>query len=284
MTKKPDVPVKRPLHKRVLDKLRASMGFSIFCTVLILSLIVLSIIGNYYDQGWSAEQWGPVAAWFGGLLTAGAVTLSLYQSREAKKEADRNREDAERRHTEQAQERSEIRQIQSLKPVWDALTALAVPSAKYLASLTLVEHTLTQLEVERTTGNDNTMLKIAQDAVVSARQQARDFYLDMAPFLMEVEMSFTESLIVVDQDDVWKLVEDLYEASGVYHGKLADSFSALMDKQPVDISEVELYKKYVNTKRSDIVAAARKHLAHAKPMRAIHTGEKPTQTDPPKSR
>ncbi|NIL88102.1 hypothetical protein RhoFasSB10_00380 [Rhodococcus fascians] len=267
-----DAPKYLPLFERFWNKIQASMGFSVLCTVLLISLISLWIIGHFWDDGWKAEQWGPVAAWFGGMLTAGAVTLSLYQSRAAKKEADQNREDAERRHTEQIEERKEMRQIDSLKPVWSALTNLAVPGAKYLAGLTLVAHTVDQVATQRLPGNDISMLKVAQDAETSARQQTRQFYLDLTPFLMEAEMAFTEPLIIVDQEDVWKLVEDLYEAFRIYHGKLSSSFDTLLEKNPVDIAEIELHKKNINSKRAEIVAAAREHLAHARPMRSIHGG------------
>ncbi|ORI20004.1 hypothetical protein BJD99_00320 [Rhodococcus sp. 1163] len=269
------------LHERVEAKLSASMGFCVFCTVLLVSLIALGIIGNYYDQGWNASQWGPVAAWFGGMLTAGAVTLSLYQSRAAKKEADQNRQDAERRHVEQIEERKNFRQIDSLSPVWAALNTLTVPATMFAASLELLHTMKGQVLVQPDHGGAAAAIGFSQEQVRSASSLAIEQYKELAPYLMSTEMSFTETLIVMDHPKILPHVEKLYNSFGHYHKYADKTVAAVIKGQEFDFKELRRLKSEVSQQRNIIVNAAREHLNGARPL---YLYEESTQSDLPASK
>ncbi|MDV8025341.1 hypothetical protein [Rhodococcus sp. IEGM 1330] len=103
-----DEPKKPLLYQRLWNKIQASMGFSVFCAVLLVLLISLWVIGNYWDEGWKAEQWGPVASWVASLATFLAVGVALYQTKLARDDAAQAKLDAavqiandEKRHTDQ---------------------------------------------------------------------------------------------------------------------------------------------------------------------------------------
>lgn len=264
------------LHERVVAKLSASMGFCVFCAVLLISLIALWIIGHFWDDGWKAEQWGPVAAWFGGMLTAGAVTLSLYQSRAAKKEADQNREDAERRHVEQINERKNLRQIDSLSPVWAALNTLTVPATMFAASLELLQTMKRQVVMQPGDGSAAAEIGFSQEQVRSTSNRAIEQYKELAPYLMSTEMSFTETLIVMDHPKILPLVEKMYNSFGNYHRYADQTVAAVIKGGQFDFKELRRLKSEVSQHRNSIVNAAREHLTGASPLNFY---EESTQTD-----
>jgi hypothetical protein len=87
---------------------RDSVSFSVGCGVALVGFYILLTIGHYYNEGWGPNQWGPVAAWMGSLLTAAAVSVSLYQTKLARDDAAKAKLDAaaqiardEKRHTDQ---------------------------------------------------------------------------------------------------------------------------------------------------------------------------------------
>ncbi|MGF0248590.1 hypothetical protein ACQR36_29845 [Rhodococcus erythropolis] len=115
-------------------------------------------------DSWGAVQWGPVAAWFSGVLTAIAVAVSLWQANEAKKksikdakraskllkrEKKRNKdaEKAETKRHEQAlshadqQVQRELdaqrrhQQLMAIPPLWDAIAELQEPTKIMLRAL-----------------------------------------------------------------------------------------------------------------------------------------------------
>src|SRR6476620_3857944 len=55
-----------------------------YWVVWLVALVVSFILGWGLSNGWGSSHWGPVAAWFSGALTAGAVSVSLWQAFEAK--------------------------------------------------------------------------------------------------------------------------------------------------------------------------------------------------------
>lgn len=64
-----------------------------------ISIVLAARLGRFLADGWDlnswgTEQWGPLAAWFSGVLTFIAVSVSLYQTRLARADADEARRKA----------------------------------------------------------------------------------------------------------------------------------------------------------------------------------------------
>ncbi|BCF86657.1 hypothetical protein RQCS_62020 (plasmid) [Rhodococcus qingshengii] len=128
--------------------------------IWIVGLFVGLLLGWSFSHSWGASQWGPVAAWFGGILTATAVTISMWQALDAKKKTLQDRKDAdkrqdderkrherelehaalqlersEQRHREQlevqARSQSRIEQMQSVKETCIALNRIYISTLNF---------------------------------------------------------------------------------------------------------------------------------------------------------
>lgn len=132
--------------------------------IWIAALFLGMLLGWSFSDGWGAAQWGPLAGWFGGILTAIAVSVSLWQSSEAKKKSlsdeakaealleqeksrNRKREKTEARRHKQALRHSEKQvkreldsqrrhqQLMAIPPLWDAIAELQEPTKVMLRAL-----------------------------------------------------------------------------------------------------------------------------------------------------
>ncbi|MBY4111111.1 hypothetical protein HQO82_19305 [Rhodococcus fascians] len=256
------------MHERVVAKLSASMGFCVFCAVLLVSLIALWIIGNYYDAGWAAEQWGPVAAWFGGMLTAGAVTLSLYQSREARREAKRNREDADRRHTEQIEQSKRHRQVDTISPIWVAIGESLTPTNIILNDIERVVLTDASFQSKQPSDEGYETYKARRDAAV---KKLTDDLPAFADTTYAVELSFSNAMMVVEQPKVVETVEDLYQAFIDLRNAYGEMAVRALSGEKVDLKQIKSLRSHVNKSRDPMIKAVREHLTKAAPLRKFDT-------------
>lgn len=75
---------------------------AVFLVVVVLGCAVLWDALNPSD--WTADGWAAAGGWFAGFATVSAVIVALQQSRQARTEAQRVRDDLERQHKEQLRE------------------------------------------------------------------------------------------------------------------------------------------------------------------------------------
>lgn len=71
--------------------------------IWIAALFLGLLLGWSFSDGWGASQWGPLAAWFGGILTAVAVSVSLWQASTAKQKSIKDEVDAANRLIDERQ-------------------------------------------------------------------------------------------------------------------------------------------------------------------------------------
>lgn len=98
-----DAPVQKP---RLLDcKLHVpwiDLRIPYWC-IWLAALLLGVLLGWSFSDGWGATQWGPLAAWFGGILTAIAVSVSLWQASTAKQKSIKDEVDAANRLIDERQ-------------------------------------------------------------------------------------------------------------------------------------------------------------------------------------
>jgi len=102
-----DAPVQKPrlfdckLHVPWID-----LQIPYWC-IWLAALLLGVLLGWSFSDGWGATQWGPLAAWFGGILTAIAVSVSLWQASTAKQKSIKDEADAANRLIDERQRQQE---------------------------------------------------------------------------------------------------------------------------------------------------------------------------------
>lgn len=88
------------------------------------ALVSILLTGYGFGQGWGSAQWGPVSAWFSGVLTFGAVSIALWQAFRARIEREIDLELDRRREC-----------IRAVSDVWAAVQAMRAASFESLLFL-----------------------------------------------------------------------------------------------------------------------------------------------------
>ncbi|MDV7992089.1 hypothetical protein [Rhodococcus sp. IEGM 1374] len=259
-----DAPVNLPLYKRFWNKIQASMGFSVFCVVLLVSLIALGLIGNYWHEDWEAEQWGPVASWVASLATFLAVGVALYQTKLARDDAAQAKLDAAEqqrieadRHSkelEAADERlsnelkasRDFEQLQTIPPIWQEIADLAESFTRF----------------------KRTIVKAHQIQPTTTAVEA--FKEEVMPFingLKNLELVFTPALIMVTErhteNAVKKLYKDTRDLLRMCEGAIK---TGARDKKLVDTNEMTEQMSKISKSRKPMINIARQHLNGAPPL------------------
>ncbi|MBY4236573.1 hypothetical protein HQO42_05330 [Rhodococcus fascians] len=177
------------------------MILAVFAGFLVVALSVFLVV-QHYEPTWDAEQWGPVAAWFSGIATVFAVTISLYQTVRAQREARLTIETNERHHREQ------IRQSKTQME-------LQIREARNLGQTTAV--TSICRVADQIVSTINTYLLrdniYRQDATPSQEKQ-NAFALDRQETVASITQSMTEAQLLRSQvfdHQILEQVEQLLE-------------------------------------------------------------------------
>jgi hypothetical protein len=213
-------------------------------------------------------EWGPVAAWVGGVLTAAAVSVSLWQALKARTEAKQNREDAERRHFEQIDEAKRQRQVATISPIWIAIVESLTPTNTVLNNIERVVLTSTSLQARGTDHQGYEALRARRNAAVQELRESLPAFMNTT---YAVELSFSNAMMVVEQPDVVKSVEDLYQAFIELRKAYSEMAQRAVMNQKVDLKMIKELRSRVNMSRDPMVKAVRQHLTKAAPLRKFDT-------------
>nr|WP_218680372.1 hypothetical protein [Rhodococcus qingshengii] len=211
--------------------------------IWIAALFLGLLLGWSFSDGWGASQWGPLAAWFGGILTATAVGVSLWQANEAKK---KSVEDAERaskllkrekkrnkkaeaaevgrheqaltnannrlKHEIDSQRRHQ--QLMSIPPIWEAIGELAAPT-KYLLYA----------------------LQVGSVGDEAAREKARDMYSSWEILYDRAQISFTTATLIISDAEVSKHLKNTYKELMAFKVAMLAVHSQFIKKEKITIEE-----------------------------------------------
>jgi hypothetical protein len=255
-----------------------------FTAVLVVSLVAW-VISYGLSSGWNATQWGPVAAWFSGILTVVAVGVALYQTVMARRDTEIARAEAaeqvataradaeaqrlyaveerslaEARHAQQlqnseqllsrqldAQRRSE--QIATLPPIWAAIMALQVPFSNLIDFL---KHELPELAA-------------VQDRPAAEKIQRQ--YESWMKLLGDLELVFVPAEMIVGEEHVYAAVNDLYEDTRQLSGiSMALIEQGAKQQDAVDTAELEAVFARIVAQRRVMSRLVREHLSQVQPL------------------
>lgn len=110
---------------------KASWVITVGLIGFIVAALAIFLVVRHYDPTWDVEQWGPVAAWFSGLATFVAVSISLYQTRLAQQSAG----DANRRLNEQLDSQRRAVEIQVLTSIIKAYEVQSTHADRLLRAM-----------------------------------------------------------------------------------------------------------------------------------------------------
>jgi len=208
------------------------------------------LLGWGCTHGWGSAQWGPLSGWFSGVLTATAVTVSLYQLVSTRKDTDR-------RQQEQFDQNTAHRQIDTIAPIWKAIGDADVPIL--LVANIMDEMRLIQREYTDYDPHTVDHMKVTE-RIDNARKRLHDQFKVAAAKVMEAELSFTNAMMIVEQPDVRAELSQLKDD----YAAMSTIFSKILIKNntdtPYDHSELDEAKSTVNKHRKTMVAAVREHL------------------------
>lgn len=223
------------------------------------------------DQ-WGSSQWGPAAAWVGALLTATAISVSLWQAFEAKSKAKRDAESAagklaeergrHEREMKEANNRLEqeldlqrrFEQIRSIPPISASMTRLTLPTSDFLMSLARFNAASEERRL---------------DGRTLQRHELEDVRITSSAWMdafVRVETSFTTAQLVIDNEQVTRLIATLYKRLKTLHEEVAGALHRCFDDKPTDTSALSEKFDQINDFKSPIVILARRELDRGGPL------------------
>lgn len=264
-----------------------------------LLLLAGLVVGWGIGDGWGSAQWGPVAAWFSGLLTVVAVGVALYQTimarrdteiarAEAAKQVATARADAEAqrlqaveeraiaeaRHAQQLQNSEELLarqldaqqrsdQVATLPPIWAAIGRLQLPFQNFAAFL----------------DDDLLPLVLAVDRDAGAAELQRNMHPWME-LLSDLELVFTPAQMIVGQPEVFDSLNDLYEETRKLQ-KLSNTL--LLDcnrtRRAPDTHEFRMVFQRILQQRRVMIRLVREHLTQVPPLTRKFTWSETIDTE-----
>ena len=124
-----------------------------FTVAAIAGVVAVTLVMTYWSSNWGPNHWGPVAAWFSGLMTVVAVSVSLYQTKLARDDAARAKLDAtdklknerqrhafemtaaDKRLNDQISAQWKRDQVKAVADLWSELHKLAYPTLMLTSAL-----------------------------------------------------------------------------------------------------------------------------------------------------
>ncbi|CAM2778328.1 hypothetical protein RHDE110596_00625 [Prescottella defluvii] len=198
-------------------------------------------------SGWTGSEWAAAGAWFGGLMTFGAVSAALLQTwlgrRDAKEAAERA--DARLFHELDSKRRDEM--LKAIPPIWAAIADLNQPYIRAREAIYEVAN--------------------APSRTVELAERLYAEYMPWLDALKNLEMVFTPALMMVTEPNTQQAITDLYEDT---RELLDKSFDALGDvvqhHESPNMHEVETLMRKINMQRKSMTQVVRMHLTEAQPL------------------
>ena len=120
------------------------VGVIVFVAAALATFSVSYLVG--WDS-WDGSQWAAGGAWFGGLMTFGAVTVALIQTAQSRSHADDAKKEAHRLLATELDAQRRDHQVDALSQVWDAIGEFVAPTTEFTGRLESIF--LAQREVQR---------------------------------------------------------------------------------------------------------------------------------------
>ncbi|WP_218747441.1 hypothetical protein [Rhodococcus sp. FH8] len=216
----------------------------------VAALVLGLLVGWGFAHDWGSSQWGSLSGWFSGLLTASAVTVSLYQLAVTRKDADR-------RQQEQFDQIAAHRQIDTIAPIWEAIGDADIAILK--VTNIVDEMQLVQRQYSKYDPGTADHLAITLK-LKKIRPRLNAQFRESAPAILKAELSFTNAIMIVEQKDVRRELNQLKDDYTV----LSRTFAKIIESDTVtgtwDHTRLDQAKSTVFKHRQTMVEAVREHL------------------------
>lgn len=225
----PDAAFWRSVHTRP--------GFRISCVIVFVGMIGLAIITGNYDSGWGAAQWGPVASWVSGLLTALAVSVALWQGLGNRKEAEANR-------------RAE--QAKMIPPIWIAVAEL---DSRY-------DQLVEAMRAGQQGISGNSHIRNVKAAIATLTES----YNSWNQFTRTVDSVFEPALLAITEPHTQKAITVTYARFSKFLNQCHTEYSCIKNMTDIDFDESARQLKQLRSSRTQVFEIVRRHLLQAPPL------------------
>lgn len=237
--------------------------------VWVVALLVGTLLGWSFSDGWGSNQWGPIASWVSGIGTLVAVGVALFQTKLArddaklaKLEAGAQIERDEKRHTDQLKSANER--------LVDELNA---------------QRRARQVEALYHAYRDEQVLEAVYDAIFVAikeavginnrshprQQKVDDIIKQIRGYRTQYRASMAESNFIVSDTPSRRVLNKIQEAEEALNTATEHLYSEITSKFSINSDELDDAKKQIQevaTLRGDLIDTART-LSDVIPLNAI---------------
>ena len=191
----------------------------------------------------SQVQWGPVAAWFSGLLTVAAVGVALWQGIGNRRQAEANR-------------RAE--QAKMIPPIWAAVNELDARYYELIKAMKVAQKGIS--------GNS------AVRNVHLAKQELEVAFAEWQKFTREVDIVFEPALLTIVESHTQKAITGTYHRYDKFVHKCFIEYTNVKISQPTNFKESKKALNKLRSSRRIVFGVVRQHLLRSAPIKIPREG------------
>ncbi|WEX02772.1 hypothetical protein [Rhodococcus sp. RCBS9] len=274
---------------RVLKKIGYGVGLLI--GVLLVSLLAYYLFALATGTTFNETQWAAAGAWFGGIMTFGAVSVALWQTNLARADTAAAKVEADERLTRELNA-ADVRLLKELDRAREvASEQMASAEARHTAQLVKSDELLArELDAQRRAEQVRCIPPLWEEILALALPiqefqelvttvpslprtvaTAEKFMLGVKPWmqsLASIEMGFNTPHLIVSEPHTLAALKVLYEDVRRLHQLSDDAITtAIREHVAPDMSELDRCYLKIIGQRNTMTETIREHLTQAPPLK-----------------